>query len=82
MTNGHTAICFNVGHPQYGRAGSLLIDGTTIRGNRIHNCGRLPPANHDHGIYVVHATGTEISENVIYDNADRGSSSTRTRSAR
>jgi hypothetical protein len=73
VTNGHTAICFNVGHPSYGRAGAgFVIDGTTISGNRIHDCGRLPPTNYDHGVYVVHATGTEIAENVIYDNADRG----------
>ena len=73
VTNRNTAICFNVGHPRYGRAGTgFVIDGTTIQGNRIHDCGRLPPTNFDHGVYVVHATGTQVLENVIYDNADRG----------
>jgi parallel beta-helix repeat protein len=73
VTNGNSTICFNLGGRRYGRAGSaLLIDGAKIRGNRIHHCGELPPTNHHHGIYVVHATGTEITENVIYDNADRG----------
>ena len=67
VTNGHTAICFNIGHPVYGAA-----DGTLIESNRIHDCGALPAANHDHGIYVSEATDTVIRGNVIYDNADRG----------
>ena len=40
--------------------------------NRIHNCGRIPPTNHDHGIYVEGAQRTVIRGNLIYDNADRG----------
>jgi parallel beta-helix repeat protein len=67
ITNNHTAICVSLGHPDYGRA----ID-TTIELNRIHNCGVLPAANHDHGIYVTSATNTTIRGNWIYDNADRG----------
>jgi parallel beta-helix repeat protein len=67
VTTNHTAICFDIGSDTYGHAA-----GTVIEGNRIHNCGRLPATNHEHGIYVEDATGTRITDNVIYDNADRG----------
>jgi parallel beta-helix repeat protein len=43
-----------------------------IEFNRIHDCGRLPATNHDHGIYVATATNTLIRGNWIYDNADFG----------
>jgi hypothetical protein len=43
-----------------------------IMNNRIHDCGRLPRTNHDHGIYVQDARRTVIARNWIYDNADRG----------
>ncbi len=43
-----------------------------IEGNRIHHCGVMPAKNHDHGIYVEEAFNTQILDNVIYDNADRG----------
>jgi parallel beta-helix repeat protein len=68
VTNENTAICFDIGSDTtYGRATN-----TIIQGNRIHQCGKLPAANHDHGIYVESSTATTIVENVIYDNADRG----------
>jgi hypothetical protein len=67
VTNNHTAICFILGSDTYGRAVSTLI-----RYNRIHNCGVLPAANHDHGIYVEASDGAQIVDNWIYDNADRG----------
>jgi len=68
VTNEHTAICFDIGSDTtYGRASD-----TTIQRNRIHDCGTLPAANHDHGIYVESSTGAQILENVIYNNADRG----------
>jgi len=67
VTNGHTAICFVLGSETGGRA-----VGTRIERNRIHNCGRLPATNHDHGIYVEAADNVRIEDNVIYDNADRG----------
>jgi parallel beta-helix repeat protein len=66
-TNYNRSICFTLGHPDWGRA-----DNTTIEFNRIHNCGRLPATNHDHGIYVTTASNTLIRGNWIYDNADRG----------
>jgi len=68
VTNGHRAeSCFLLGSSQYGRA-----DRVVIRRNRIHDCGRLPAANHDHGIYAAKASGGLIAGNLIYDNADRG----------
>ena len=66
VTNEHTAICFLVGtltgRPQ----------GTIIRRNRIHDCGRLPATNLAHGIYMSNADDTQILDNTIYDNADQG----------
>lgn len=67
VTNEHTAICFGIGHHDYGIAEDVVIDH-----NRIHDCGRLPRTNLDHGIYVVAARRTIIRANYIYGNADRG----------
>jgi parallel beta-helix repeat protein len=67
VTNHHTAICFALGNPEYGRATRTLLEG-----NQIHNCGLMPAQNHDHGIYVEASTGVIIRNNWIYDNADRG----------
>lgn len=67
VTNGHTAICFALGHPDYGTATKV-----TIKRNRIHDCGELPITNHHHGIYVSVARDTKILGNWIYRNADRG----------
>jgi parallel beta-helix repeat protein len=67
VTNEHTGICFDLGHPRYGTTHDV-----TIRDNRVHGCGRLPPTNHDHGIYVGEARDTRIVGNRIYDNADVG----------
>ncbi len=67
ITNGHTTgscvhpTTYNEYSPQ----------GVVIVGNRIHDCGRLPPTNFDHGIYF-NATGGLIASNLIYDNADQG----------
>lgn len=67
VTNDHTTICFVLGSTEYGAAIR-----TVIENSRIHNCGVLPPANHDHGIYVQEAQDAVIRDNWIYDNADRG----------
>ena len=67
VTNRHTGICFVLGDDKYGEA-----NGTLIENNRIHDCGRLPATNQDHGIYAAHASGTVIRNNLIYGNADRG----------
>jgi len=68
VTNGHTMICFVIGSVR----GRGVAEGTVVSRNRIHNCGRLPATNHDHGIYVAAAVGTVIRDNYIYENADRG----------
>jgi len=67
VTNFHTGICFVLGNTVFGRA-----TGTTIEESRIHDCGRLPSENQDHGIYLSAASDTTIRNNWIYDNADRG----------
>lgn len=68
ITNENTSICVSLGSVDtYGRATRTLIEG-----NSIHNCGKLPATNQDHGIYVAYADDTVIRDNYIYDNADRG----------
>ena len=69
ITNGHTAICLAIGSIDWGTAHDVVVDG-----NRIHDCGRLPygSTNHDHGIYIESARRVVITNNYIYDNADRG----------
>jgi parallel beta-helix repeat protein len=68
VTNRNAGICFNLGHPGYGRP-----QGAIIQRNRIHDCGRINPvSNHDHGIYLAYTDDAKILSNVIYDNADRG----------
>jgi parallel beta-helix repeat protein len=69
ISNGHRGICVSVGgaFEHWG-----IAVGVALVRNRIHDCGRLPATNHDHGIYVEGATGTTIRGNLIYDNADRG----------
>jgi len=67
ITNDHSAICFVLGTPAYGRA-----ERTVIESNRIHDCGRLPANNHEHGIYIEYALDTVVRGNFIFDNADRG----------
>lgn len=69
VTNHHTEVCFMVGasNPAEG-----FPTGTVIENSRIHDCGKLPSENGDHGIYVDNAQGTVIRDNWIYDNADRG----------
>ncbi len=63
----HTGICVSA-TTYRGVAPDLVV----IKGNRIHDCGRLPPTNHQHGIYIVSGTGAIIADNVIFANADRG----------
>ncbi|MER3411697.1 MAG: hypothetical protein C4305_04870 [Thermoleophilia bacterium] len=68
VTNASTEICFILGSLNRG----YVAEGTVIEGNRIHDCGKLPPQNRDHGIYLEYARDTRIVSNYIYDNADRG----------
>jgi Right handed beta helix region len=67
VTNDHHAICFVVGSEGWG-----VANGTVLDGNRIHDCGTLPANNHEHGVYVEAANDTQIVNNLIFDNADRG----------
>jgi parallel beta-helix repeat protein len=68
VTNRHRSqSCFVIGNEYYGAA-----DGTIISNNRIHDCGRLPRTNHDHGIYISEGQDTHILGNEIFDNSDRG----------
>nr|WP_281381561.1 right-handed parallel beta-helix repeat-containing protein [Conexibacter arvalis] len=66
VTNDNSEICFLIGS-SWGRA-----QRTVLSGNRIHHCGKLPSSNQDHGIYVAEADDTQIVDNVIYANVDRG----------
>ncbi len=67
VTNRHTAICFAVGNESFGRAPRVVI-----RRNRIHDCGQLPPTNHQHGIYLHSPCCAQVTDNWVYDNADTG----------
>lgn len=67
ITNDHSSICVAIGSEQWGLARQTLIARDVI-----HDCGRLPATNLEHGIYVADAVGTVIRSNYIYDNADRG----------
>ena len=67
ISNEHTAICINVIDSSTWGTGHY----TTIDANRIHACGKLPAQNHDHGVYDSGYL-TTITNNLIYDNADRG----------
>jgi parallel beta-helix repeat protein len=66
VTNENTEICFTVGGAGY------RPDNTVIENNNIHNCGKLPASNGDHGIYISDATGTIVRDNWIHNNADFG----------
>jgi len=66
VSNDNTAVCFLIG------TSSGRPQNTSIRSNRIHNCGKLPATNLHEGIYVSNADGTTITDNTIYDNADMG----------
>ena len=68
ITNHHTGICVSVSSWDSGRPPR----GVVIKRNRIHDCGRLPATNRQHGIYLVEARDGDPRQLWIYDNADRG----------
>lgn len=68
ITNDHTAICVHVGS-YYDAPAPVDV---RIVNNQIHDCGRLPRTNHDHGIYLGESRRATVRGNWIYDNADRG----------
>jgi parallel beta-helix repeat protein len=68
ITNDHTTNCVHV---------SVYYDepaprDVVVEDNDIHDCGVLPAANHQHGIYVGASVNMIIRNNRIWDNADRG----------
>jgi parallel beta-helix repeat protein len=67
VTNGHSTICFDLGE-----AGGFVARSIWIERSVIHDCGRLPADNHEHGIYVENTRNVRIAWNLIYGNADRG----------
>lgn len=68
ITNRHTGICL---HTRAFRGSAPT--GFVFERNRIHDCGRLPPTNRDHGVYLSDGSADGIvRDNVIFDNADRG----------
>ena len=66
VTDDNTAICFAIGDASH------TLNNVVIEDNNIHNCGKLPSGNQNHGIYIVSATNTIIRGNWIHNNADRG----------
>jgi parallel beta-helix repeat protein len=66
ITNLNTADCVFVGTSEH------FVEHVTITRNRIHDCGLIPLTNRHQGISVWNAGDTEITRNVIYNNADRG----------
>jgi parallel beta-helix repeat protein len=68
ITNENTASCVHI----HRYPGARVPKGIRIEHNRIHDCGRKPATNYDHGIYIAKARNTMIRKNLIYDNADRG----------
>jgi Right handed beta helix region len=68
ITNHHSSNCVHLATYYDAPAPRDVL----IEGNRIHDCGRLPATNHDHGIYIAASRNAVIRDNLIYDNADRG----------
>lgn len=67
VTNEHSAICFDLGAARGPVAGNIGIERSTV-----HDCGRLPANNHEHGIYVESTRNVRIAWDLIFANADRG----------
>ena len=67
ITSPGSGICV---HPR--AWGRRMPNRFRIERNRIHDCGRRPATEHDHGIYVADGRGGLIRDNVVYGNADRG----------
>jgi hypothetical protein len=67
ITNKHAGeSCIAIG--EYEGTYAAVVKGFSIKGNKIHNCGKLANGNHDHGIYVAAAEGGSITDNLIYAN--------------
>jgi Right handed beta helix region len=68
ITNQHSGICVHLSRFYSEPAPRDVV----IERNVIHDCGRLPATNHDHGIYIGQGRDTIVRDNWIYGNADRG----------
>jgi nitrous oxidase accessory protein NosD len=66
ITNRNSGDCVAIGTAQ------RRVADVAVVGNRIHDCGVLPPTNRHNAISVENATGTDITHNLVYENADRG----------
>ena len=67
ITTGHTAACvYATNDATRGTAHSTVIDSC-----RVHACGVLPPTNDENGVELV-GYDAVVTDNYIYDNADRG----------
>ena len=51
---------------------STDVIGTKIDGNYLHHCGQLPRNNHEHCLYLSHLQDGTVTDNLIYESADRG----------
>ena len=52
--------------------GSTDVVGTAIDGNYFHHCGQLPRNNHEHCMYISGLRDGTVTDNLVYDSADRG----------
>jgi hypothetical protein len=48
------------------------VIGTEVDGNYFHHCGQLPRNNHEHCMYLSHLRDGTVTDNLIYDSANRG----------
>jgi nitrous oxidase accessory protein NosD len=67
ITDRGTGICVSASKWR-----GMVPDRFVIQRNRVHDCGRRPETNHDHGIYISIGDRGVIRDNVIAGNADRG----------
>jgi parallel beta-helix repeat protein len=68
VTNNHAGqTCFLIGDHTL-----PAVRNARIEANVVHDCGRLPSTNLDHGIYVLKSDGATITLNTFYGNADWG----------
>ena len=48
------------------------VRGSVIDGNYFHHCGQLPRNNHEHCMYLSGLKNGQVTDNLVYDSADRG----------
>jgi hypothetical protein len=65
ITSGHRKICVGFGSD----GGYGIARRTVLRDSVVHDCGRFPNALQEHAVYVNHALGARIVNNLITDAA-------------